>query len=499
MATAPSDTNSLLAAQNRRLEGYRPAIRVTERGCIVSIGDGIVWVKCLPSAALENVVRFEDGSRALVFQLTRELVGAVLLQQNDGLTSGSAAYLSGAGLTIPTGDPLLGRVIDPLGTPLDGLPAPETTLRRPIFPSSPPITDRDFVSRPLHTGTTIIDTMIPIGRGQRQLIIGGSGTGKSSIAVDAVINQRKEGVRCVYVLIGQKRSKVVSIIETLRAAGALAYSTVVVAEAGSLPGLKYLAPFAGCAVAEEWMHRGMDTLVIYDDLTLHAQTYRELSLLLRRPPGREAYPGDIFFLHARLLERSTALTGVRGGGSMTALPILEIQQGELSSYIPTNLISITDGQIYLDQELFSAGLLPAVDVTRSVSRIGGKAQHERIKEAAGRMKLDYLQFLELELFTRFGTRLEASMEAKIRRGRLLREILRQERLAPLSAEFQAAWLTAFNEGFFDNLSPAEIPPRLRLLGTGTESGRLSLDDDNRTWREAVADWLGQEGSRGQAE
>lgn len=499
MATAPPDTRSLLEAQARRVEGYRPTVRVTERGCIVSIGDGIAWVKCLPSAALEDVIRFEDGSRALVFQLTRDLVGAVLLQQSDGLTSGNAAYLSGAGLTIPTGDPLLGRVIDPLGTPLDGLTAPETKLRRRLLASSPPITDRDFVSRPLQTGTTIIDTMIPIGRGQRQLIIGGSGTGKSSIAVDAVLSQRREGVRCVYVLIGQKRSKVVSIIETLRAAGALAYSTVVVAEASSLPGLKYLAPFAGCAVAEEWMHRGMDTLVVYDDLTLHAQTYRELSLLLRRPPGREAYPGDIFFLHARLLERSTALAGARGGGSMTALPIIEIQQGELSSYIPTNLISITDGQIYLDQELFASGLLPAVDVTRSVSRIGGKAQHGRIKEAAGRMKLDYLQFLELELFTRFGSRLEASMEAKIRRGRVLREILRQERMAPLPAEYQAAWLTAFNEGFFDGLPLAEVAGRLRLLREGAESGRVSLDDDNGAWREAVAAWLGQEAARGEAQ
>ncbi len=498
MATLSYNDAPLLAAQALWLETYRPAVRVSERGGIVSIGDGIVWVKCLPSAALEDVIRFEDGSRALVFQLTRELVGAVLLQQNGSLNSGTAAYLSGQGLTIPTGDSILGRVIDPLGTPIDGLPAPETTLLRRIFAPSPPITARDFVSSPLYTGTTIIDTMIPIGKGQRQLIIGGSGTGKSSIAVDAVINQLNSGVRCIYVLIGHKRSTVVSIIGTLRAAGALANTTVVVAEAGSLPGLKYLAPFAGCAVAEEWMQRGMDTLVVYDDLTLHAQTYRELSLLLRRPPGREAYPGDIFFLHARLLERSTCLDGVHGGGSMTALPIIEIQQGELSAYIPTNLISITDGQIYLDQDLFAAGLLPAVDVTRSVSRIGGKAQHERIKEAAGRMKLDYLQFLELELFTRFGSRLEASMEAKIRRGRLLREILRQERMAPLPAEYQAAWLTAFNEGCFDGLPPAEVSSRLSLLAKGVQTGHLSLDDDHGAWRKAVAAWLGQEATSGEA-
>lgn len=498
MATPHPNDTSLLATQARCLEEYRPRVRVTERGGIVSIGDGIVWVKCLPSAALEDVVRFEDGSRALVFQLTRDMVGAMLLHQSDGLAAGTAAYLSGQGLTIATGDPLLGRVIDPLGTPLDGLAVPDAPFRRPIFTSSPPITARDFVSRPLYTGTTIVDTMIPIGRGQRQLIIGGSSTGKSSLAVDAVISQRKEEVRCVYVLIGQKRSKVVSIIEALRAADALAYTTVVVAEAGCLPGLKYLAPFAGCAVAEEWMHRGKDTLIVYDDLTLHAQTYRELSLLLRRPPGREAYPGDIFFLHARLLERSTCLAGASGGGSMTALPIIEIQQGEISSYIPTNLISITDGQIYLDQDLFAAGLLPAVDVTRSVSRIGGKAQHERIKQAAGRMKLDYLQFLELELFSRFGSRLEASMEVKIRRGQLLREILRQERMAPLPAEFQAAWLSAFNEGLFDGLSPAEVGSHLRLLETGAKSGRLSLDDDQNTWRNTVVAWLRKEEAGGEA-
>ncbi len=498
MTTAPCNASSLLEKQARRLDGYRPVIRIRERGSVVSIGDGIAWVKDLPSAALESIVSFNDGSRALIFQLARDLVGTVLLHQSDKLSSGTEAFLFGKQLMIPTGDPLLGRVLDPLGTPLDGLPPPDTQLRRPVFTSSPPITERDFVTRPLYTGTTIVDTMIPIGRGQRQLIIGGSSTGKSSLAVDAVISQRKTGVRCIYVIIGQKRSKVVSIIESLRSADALAYSTVIVAEAGSLPGMKYLAPFAGCAVAEEWMHRGMDTLIVYDDLTLHARTYRELSLLLRRPPGREAYPGDIFFLHARLLERSTSLAAASGGGSMTALPIIEIQQGEISSYIPTNLISITDGQIYLDQDLFSAGFLPAVDVTRSVSRIGGKAQHERIKRAAGRMKLDYLQFLELELFTRFGSRLEASMEAKIQRGRLLREILRQERMAPQSAEFQAAWLTAFNEGYLDNLRPAEIIARLRLLETVATSGSISLDDDQNMWRDAVSVLLGKENANGEA-
>ncbi|MDH5535559.1 MAG: F0F1 ATP synthase subunit alpha, partial [Betaproteobacteria bacterium] len=299
---------------------------------------------------------------------------------------------------------------------------------------------------------------------------------------------------CVYVLIGQKRSSVVSTIETLRAAGALKHTVVIVAEATTTPGLKYLAPFAGCAVAEHWAGQGRDTLVVYDDLTTHAQAYRELSLLLRRPPGREAYPGDIFYLHSRLLERSTRLAASRGGGSMTALPIVETNGGEIAAYIPTNLISITDGQIYFDANLFAAGQLPAIDVTRSVSRIGGKAQHPRIKEEAGRMKLDYLQFLELEIFTRFGARLEASMEARIKRGRVLRELLKQERLSPLAIKFHLAWLVAFNAGLFNDLDAAGLSAALQRLGERERDTELTLDDDRDKWRHAVEDWLARTGS-----
>ena len=291
-----------------------------------------------------------------------------------------------------------------------------------------------------------------------------------------MINQRGQGVYCVYVLIGQKRSTVVNTIEILRDYGALDYTTVVVAEASSLPGLQHLAPFAGCAVAEFWMQQGRDVLVIYDDLSTHARTYRELSLLLRRPPGREAYPGDIFSVHARLLERATCLNAAHGGGSMTALPIVETQLGEIAAYIPTNLISITDGQIYLDRDLFAGGFRPAIDIARSVSRIGGQAQHPRIKAEAGRMKLDYLQFLELEVFTRFGARLEASMETAIHRGRLLREILKQDRLAPLPVTFQLAWLMAFNDGLLDGTEPDAIPDVLAATRGG------SLADDAQTWR-----------------
>jgi F-type H+-transporting ATPase subunit alpha len=490
---------SPLAALETRLTGYRPATRVMERGCVVAVGDGVAWIRCLPSAALDDIILLEDGSRALVFHLGKELVGAILLQQSDRLTAGTGALLSGARPAVPVGAALLGRVVDPLGHPLDGLPSPRNCMRRAVFGPSPSILARTFVNAPLYSGTTIVDTMIPIGKGQRQLIIGSASTGKSSLALDAIISQAESGVLCIYVLIGQKRSKAVTIVETLRAAGALAHTTVVVAEAFELPGLKYLAPFAGCAIAEEWMQQGRDTLIIYDDLSLHAQTYRELSLLLRRPPGREAYPGDIFYLHARLLERSTVLAASHGGGSMTALPIIEIQQGELAAYIPTNLISITDGQIYLDQELFAAGFLPAIDITRSVSRIGGKAQHQRVKEEVGRMKLDYLQFLELEIFTRFGARLEASVEARIRRGKVLRELLRQERRAPLPVEYQLAWLIAFNEGMLDGRLPEAIPALIKRLVAAVAGGRCTLESDRGVWRELVAGALaGQGGANGRA-
>jgi F-type H+-transporting ATPase subunit alpha len=478
-----------LARQRRWLEDYRPRLRVSEKGRVLSVGDGVAWIHGLPSAAIDDLLEFHDGSRGLVIHLGRELVGAVLLRQSAQLTAGTAVALSRRRLSLPVGDALLGRVIDPLGTPLDGLPTPECAASQPLDVLSPPIVDRDFVREPLLTGNTIVDTMIPIGKGQRQLLIGDDGSGKTSLALDVVINQRGKGVQCVYVLIGQKRSTVVSTIETLRAAGAMAFATIVAAEATAQPGLKYLAPFAGCAVAERWMHHGRDTLVVYDDLTTHAQTYRELSLLLRHPPGREAYPADIFFLHARLLERATHLAASAGGGSMTALPIVQTKQGEIASYIPTNLISITDGQIYFNRELFVAGYLPAIDVTRSVSRIGGRAQNARIKREAGRMKLDYLQFLDLLVFTRFGTKLEPAMEYKIKRGTVLRELLKQDRLNPLPIEFHLAWLIAFNEGLFDAIPPADVPAWVRRLLDGLSRSDLGMDDDRARWVGAVTQWL----------
>jgi F-type H+-transporting ATPase subunit alpha len=479
----------LLDRLARRVEDYRFTLRLGEKGRVASVGDGIAWVYGLPSAAAEEILHFEDGSRGMVFELQKERLGVILLDPEANVASGSLVSHTGERLEIGVGDGLLGRVVDPLGKPLDGLPPYESDSFSSLESMSPPIVARDFVDHPLYTGIKVVDTLIPIGRGQRQLIIGDLGSGKTSLALDTVVAQAGQGVKCVYVMIGQKRSEAALTIDLLRRHGALAYTTVVVGEATATPGMKYLAPFAGCAIAEGWMRRGEDTLVIYDDLSTHARAYRELSLLMHRPPGREAYPGDIFYLHARLLERSTRLSPEHGGGSLTALPIVETEEGEIAAYIPTNLISITDGQIYLDRRLFAAGILPAVDVPLSVSRIGGKAQHPRIKEEAGRMKLDYLQFLELEVFTRFGTKLEAGADAKIRRGRSLREILKQERLNPLPAAFQLAWMTAFNSGLFDGFEPAAVPGALQRIQDGLAREPLALDAPRDAWLARLNNWL----------
>jgi F-type H+-transporting ATPase subunit alpha len=485
----PGLQSSKLERQVSWLGAYRPGLRIDERGTVVSVGDGIAWISGLPSAAVDDVLVFDDGSRGTVFDLTEGLIGAVLLHDTAVLTAGSKVRRTGQVLSIPVGDALLGRIVDPLGTPLDGAEPPPHTRWMPLEASSPPVMARDFVSKPLYTGIRMVDTMIPIGKGQRQLLIGDQGLGRSSVALDTVVNQRDQNVYCVYVLIGQRRSTVVKTIETLREYHALDYTTVVVAEASSLPGLQHLAPFAGCAVAEFWMQQGKDVLVVYDDLSTHAKTYRELSLLLHRPPGREAYPGDIFSVHARLLERATCLNPANGGGSMTALPVVETELGEIAAYIPTNLISITDGQIYLDRDLFSGGFRPAIDIARSVSRVGGRAQHPRIKQEAGRMKLDYLQFLELEVFTRFGARLESSMETAIKRGHQLREILKQERFAPSSDRFQMAWLIAFNDGGFDAVNLEAIPELLTVLKEAVRDTSLELESPRDQWSAAVSNWI----------
>lgn len=490
LAPCLESTSAALTGPRTWVDEYRLGLHIAEQGRVLSVGDGIAWISGLPSAAMDDVLVFSDGSLAVVSDLNVDLIGAVLLHQTPRLTAGEVTRLTHQTLSVPAGDALLGRVIDPLGIALDGKAPLHTLVRQPLQSPSPPITARDLVRQPLYTGSKIIDTLIPVGKGQRQLIVGDSGLGRSALALDAVLQQRGKHVTCVYVLVGQKRSTVVNTIETLRVHRALDYTTIVVAEGSALPGLKYQAPFAGCAIAEYWMAQGRDTLVVYDDLSTHAKTYRELSLLLRRPPGREAYPGDIFSVHASLLERATCLNAEHGGGSMTALPVVETNQGEIAAYIPTNLISITDGQIYLERELFASGFRPAIDISRSVSRIGGQAQHPRIKEEAGRMKLDYLQFLELEMFTRFGARLEASMAAAVERGRILREILKQENLAPLPIEFHLAWLIAFNDGRFDGTPPEQIAGLLGRLANGFRDCTLTLDHPRADWATALRSWMG---------
>lgn len=485
---------SLFNSVDNWLDHYQLKLQLSELGNVVSVGDGITWISGLPSVTMDEILLFEDGSHGVVFELTEDLIGAVLLHETAGLTSGTSVYRSKHTIDIPVGDALLGRVIDPLGLPLDSDSEPVTTCRRPLNHQSPPIIVREDIHEPLYTGNKIIDTLIPIGKGQRQLIVSDKSLGRSALALDAVINQKDKNVNCIYVLIGQKRSTVVNTIKLLRKHEAMSYTTVVVAEASSLPGLQHLAPFAGCAIAEFWMQQGRDTLIVYDDLSTHAKTYRELSLLLRRPPGREAYPGDIFYVHARLLERATCLNATNGGGSITALPIIETQQGEIAAYIPTNLISITDGQIYLDHDLFVAGFRPAIDIARSVSRIGGRAQHDRIKQEAGHMKLDYLQFLELEIFTRFGARLEASMEAAINRGNILRELMKQDRLSPHTIEFQLAWLIAFNDGLFAEVEKKQLSAVLNKLAVKISHSHLTLDTPRDQWQATLADWFGSAGS-----
>jgi F-type H+/Na+-transporting ATPase subunit alpha len=484
------NSDSFLDAQQQRIENYKFQVRVSEQGQVVSVGDGIIWIKGLPTAAIDEVLITIDGCCiAMVFHLTESLVGAIMLLQTKKLKSGTPIYHLKRSLSIPVGDTLLGRVIDPLGHPLDGGESPQCDEQGLLDTLSPPIIHRDFVNRPFYTGNKIIDNLIPIGKGQRELIIGDNGLGKSSLVMDIIINQKDKNVRCVYVLIGQKRSTVSNAIQLLKEANALEYTTIVVAQATALPGLLYLAPFAGCAIAEHWMNNGFDTLIVYDDLSAHANSYRELSLLLRRPPGREAFPADIFYLHSRLLERSTCLSSEMGGGSMTALPIIETKEGEIATYIPTNLISITDGQIFFDEKLFSSGFLPAIDITKSVSRVGGKAQHPKIKREAGRMKLDYMQFLELEIFTRFGAKLDPKMQQQIQNGRILREILKQDRLSPLPIEFQQAWLIAYNDGLFNQLAIEDIPSVLKKMAQEVQKSNLSLANQREEWNNAVKDWL----------
>jgi len=431
-------------------------LREREIGRVLQVSSGVARVKGLPGTKAMELLRFENGVMGIAFNLDPDEIGVVLLGQEADLSAGSRVERTGRVVDIPVGKALLGRVIDALGQPLDNEGSVQTGLRWPIEREARPIIERAPVTEPLQTGIKVIDALIPIGLGQRQLILGDRQTGKTAVAIDTILNQCDKNIISVYCAIGQRGSAVAKVIDRLREADVLKNSVVLVATGESTPGLQYIAPYAAASIAEWFMDQGEDVLVIYDDLTRHAHAYRELSLLLRRPPGREAYPGDIFYLHSRLLERATHLKPEYGGGSLTALPIIETQAQNLSAYIPTNLISITDGQIYLSPVLFQKGDLPAVDVGKSVSRVGGKAQLPGYLDVSGQLRLAYSQFEELETFARFGTRLDDITRQNIERGRRVREVLKQEENKPLSAFEQIIVLTAVNEGLFDEIPVAGI-------------------------------------------
>jgi F-type H+-transporting ATPase subunit alpha len=437
------------SAVGRVRESFVPQLVPREVGKLESISTGIAIVSGLPGVGYEELVRFPGGVSGMAFNIDEDEVGVVLLGDCAHLHAGDEVEREGRVLDVGVGEAWLGRVIDPLGRPLDGRGVPPAGKRLPIERPAPAIMDRAPVTVPLQTGVIVIDALIPVGRGQRELILGDRQTGKTSIAIDTIVNQRGQDVVCVYCAICQRASAVAKAVAVLRAQGAMPYTVVVVAEGNDPPGLAYIAPYAATSIAEHFMEAGRDVLIVYDDLTQHAQSYRELSLLLRRPPGREAFPGDIFYIHSRLLERATHLGKERGGGSLTALPIIETEAQDISAYIPTNLISITDGQIYLSPTLFELGVLPAVDVGKSVSRVGGKAQLAAFRAVAGDLKLAYAQFEELESFDRFGARLDDDTRRSIEHGQRIRACLKQAELSPMSVPAQIAILLALGGGLFD--------------------------------------------------
>jgi F-type H+-transporting ATPase subunit alpha len=430
----------------------RPALRL--RGAVVEVGDGVARVAGLPEVGSEELVVFDSGGLGIALELAPEETGVVLLAGADRVRAGEGVTPTGTLPSLPVGPRLLGRVLDPLGRPLDDRPAPSGEAR-PIFREAPRLTDRAPVRRPLHTGVMVIDAAVPIGRGQRQLVLGDRNVGKTALALDLVAAQRAGDVACVYVAIGQPISRVLGIREALLRAGALPNTVLIASDAADAPGLQYLAPYAGATVAEHFRDRGRDALVVYDDLTKHADAYRELSLLLGRPPGREAFPGDIFYIHAQLLERATPLSESAGGGSVTAFPIVETTESDISGYIPTNLISITDGQIYLDARRFERNQRPAVDIGRSVSRVGGTAQPEALRAAARSLRIVMSRFEALEALTRVGLDVDAATLQAVARGRIMREVLRQPRFAVRSVAEQVLALTAIGEGWMDGTRPPE--------------------------------------------
>jgi F-type H+-transporting ATPase subunit alpha len=484
LSIRPEEISTLIKSQ---IEQYKSDIEVAEVGTVIQVSDGIARVYGLENAMSGELLEFSNGVVGLVLNLEESNVGVVILGPYTDIKEGDQVKRTGQIMQVPVGEALLGRVVNGLGEPIDGKGPIAATEFRPVESSAPGVIDRKSVHEPMQTGIKAIDAMVPIGRGQRELIIGDRQTGKTAIAIDTIINQKGNGVKCIYVAIGQKQSTVAQVVETLRRHGALEYTIVVTASASDPSPLLYIAPYAGCAMGEYFMYKGEHALIIYDDLTKQASAYRELSLLLRRPPGREAYPGDVFYLHSRLLERAAKLSDAMGGGSLTALPFIETQASDVAAYIPTNVISITDGQIFLESELFYSGQRPAINVGVSVSRVGGSAQIKAMKKVAGGLKLDLAQYRELQAFSQFGSDLDKSTLARLNRGARLMEILKQGVNQPLQVEYQVISLYAAVKGHLDDIPVSEIRRFEKEYLTFVESNHPEILQSIRDTKDLTAD------------
>lgn len=449
----PDEISKLIKSE---IKNYENKVAYNETGYVIEVGDAIARVYGLDDCMANELLEFENGEMGMALNLEEEFVSVVILGDDSGIKEGSIVKRTNKVVSVPVGDGLIGRVVDALGNPIDGKGMVHTDELRPIEATAPGIITRKSVNTPLQTGIKAIDSMIPIGRGQRELIIGDRQTGKTAIAIDTIINQKDKGVVCIYVAIGQKRSTVAQLVELLTKTGAMEYTIVVSATASETAPLQYIAPYAGCTMGEYFMSKGKDALIVYDDLSKHAVAYRTLSLLLRRSPGREAYPGDVFYLHSRLLERAANLAPKYGGGSLTALPIIETQAGDVSAYIPTNVISITDGQIFLESELFHNGIMPAVNPGISVSRVGGNAQIKAMKKVSGKLKLEYSQYRELQSFSQFGSDLDTDTKSRLRKGERIVEVLKQGRSAPVSVEHQVILIYAVINDYLDDVEIADV-------------------------------------------
>ena len=454
MELRPEEITKIIRSQ---IKNYENKLEESETGVVIVVGDGIATVSGLDNCMAGELLEFPNGSYGMAQNLNEDTVSAVILGTDQGIKEGDTVKRTGRVVSVPVGKSLIGRVVNALGEPIDGKGTIEAEAFRPIEMPAPGIIDREPVNVPLQTGIKAIDSMIPIGRGQRELIIGDRQTGKTTIATDTIVNQKGKDVICIYVAIGQKRSTVAQIVNNLTLAGAMDYTIVVSATASELAPMQYIAPYTGCTMGEHFMHQGKDVLVIYDDLSKHAVAYRAISLLIRRPPGREAYPGDVFYLHSRLLERAAHMSQARGGGSLTALPIIETQAGDVSAYIPTNVISITDGQIFLESELFNSGVMPAVNPGISVSRVGGDAQIKAMKKVAGSLKLLYSQYRELQSFAQFGSDLDADTKSRLALGERIVAVLKQKNNAPVEVAHQVCIIYAVTNGYLKNIAVDQVP------------------------------------------